>query len=248
MNVPIRAQSPSESLVLIPGLGADSSVFSHAMARLSLAQPLTLALPSGGDRIEEIASAILPQLPQRVALVGHGLGSVVALEILRRAPKRVARLALISAMPFADTPADAADRDTRLIALRAGRTADWVEAEFGAGIPSDPLDPGLRRARLARILAMVETLGPDLVLRQVRALQRRADYQSAFRRCAQPIHLIMGAEDPICPLRRQEVLANLAPDARLTRIAGAGHFPMLDAPEAVTEALQAFVAAPFVLR
>ncbi|SIT03685.1 Pimeloyl-ACP methyl ester carboxylesterase [Roseivivax lentus] len=245
MNVPLRAQPQSEALVLIPGLAGDATLFSHALARLSRARPVTLALPVGGERVEEIASAILTQMPQRVALVGHGLGGVVALEILRRAPKRVARLALISAMPFPDTPAEAAERDARLIALRAGRIADWVRAEFGGAIPGDAI---LRGARVARIAEMVETLGTDTVLRQVRALQRRGDYQSAFRRFRQPIHLIAGSADPVCPPRRQQVLSGLAPDARLVRIEEAGHFPMLDAPEAVTEALEAFVEAPLVLR
>lgn len=241
----MRAASQTEALVLIPGLGGNAELFSHAMARLSPARPVTLALPVGGERIEEIAGAILPHLPQRVALVGHGLGSVVALEILRRAPKRVARLALISAMPFPDTPAEAAERDARMIALRAGRITDWVEAEFAKAIPGDAIARG---ARLARIADMVEALGSEVVLRQARALQRRGDYQGAFRRCTQPIHLISGTDDPLCPPRRQDVLSGLAPDARLTRIEGAGHFPMLDAPEAVTEALEAFVEAPFVLR
>ncbi|MHA6324341.1 alpha/beta fold hydrolase [Roseivivax sp. CAU 1753] len=243
--MPLRNAEPTEALVMIPGLGTDARLFDHAIARLSQDRPVTLALPVRGERVEDIAAGILPHLPPRVALVGHGLGGIVALELLRRIPKRVARLALIACKPFPETPAEAADRETRMIALRAGRVADWVKAEFGASVPGDP---ATRTAILGRLTAMAETLGPEAVLRQSRALQRRGDYQGVLRRCAAPIAFICGDADPINPIRRQDVLAGLVPDATLTRIDGAGHFPMLDAPDAVTAALEAALEAPFVLR
>ena len=244
MNVAARPAPPVEALVLLPGLGADARLFEAQFDALARTRPVTMALPLGGERIDTIVAHILPHLPQRMALLGHGLGGVVALEILRRAPQRVARLALVGASPFLDTPGEAADREARMIALRAGRIADWVALEYAHAI-SDPLK---RNALLAELTRMAEAMGVDALMAQSRAYLRRADTQGVLRRCACPIAVIGGDADPLCPSRRQDVMTNLAPDARLTRIAGTGHFPMLEAPEAFGAALSEFMQAPFVLR
>lgn len=231
--------------MLIPELGSDPRAFAEQILALSYDRPVMVALATEGERIEEIASNLLGQLPQRMALVGHGFGGSVALEIRRRAPDRVARMALIATSPLAETPTDAADRETRMIGVRAGRIADWVAAEFAPACIADPL----ARARImGELVEMAEALGPARLIRQLRAAQRRPDLQSVLSRSNAPVAVLCGAEDPICPERRQEIVAGLAPSATLTRIAGAGHFPTLEKPEAVTAALSDFLAAPYVLR
>jgi len=101
---------------------------------------------------------------------------------------------------------------------------------------------------MALMRDMALTLGEGAFLRQTRALQRRPDQQKTLRRANLPLLMIAGADDPLVPVRRQDFAAQLAPHGKLQVIDGAGHLPMLDQPEAVTAALEAFLNGPMMLR
>jgi pimeloyl-ACP methyl ester carboxylesterase len=60
--------------------------------------------------------------------------------------------------------------------------------------------------------------------------------------------VIAGAHDTITPPRRQEFTAELMPNGRFLRIEGAGHLPTLEAPEELTDVLEAFLDEPLMLR
>lgn len=231
----------TEALVLVPGLGCDARLFHAQIDSFSRHRPVTVLPSATGERIEEIASEALPHLPAKFALAGHGFGGAVAMEILRRAPERVLRIALMSASPLADTPAEAAAREPRIIKAKSGRLADAVSEE----IPPQALAPGPDRAKHhARLQEMAATLGTDAFLRQVRALQRRRDQQPTMRRCQAPTLILCGAHDTLAPIKRQSFLAELVPNAELKVIEEAGHLAPLEAPEEVCEALAAWLKAP----
>ncbi len=63
-----------------------------------------VACATQGERIEEIASDILMSCPQKFALAGLSMGGIIAMEILRRAPERVTRIALMDTNAQAETP------------------------------------------------------------------------------------------------------------------------------------------------
>ena len=119
-----------EPLVLIPPMLCDARVFYAQFATLSSQVPFTFAPITAGDRIEEMASAILSWLPQKFALAGMGMGGMVAMEVLRRAPERVTRVAFISTGAQADTPEISAQREPLIIAARSGRFDDAIRAEM----------------------------------------------------------------------------------------------------------------------
>ncbi|SFQ56234.1 Alpha/beta hydrolase family protein [Roseivivax halotolerans] len=245
MNVTVRSTSPVEALVFIPDHGMTSRLFAAQIDALSLERPVTVALPIGGERIEEIATRLLPHLPQRMALIGQGLGGALALELQRRAPDRVSRLGLIATSPFSETPPEAAERETRMIALRARRVAEWLSQEYPPGAIAAPQ---ARSALRSELLAQAEALGPETILAQARALQRRRDLQGNLRRCLAPIAIIAGAADPLCSTRRLNVMETLAPAAKLHLVEGAGHFPTLEAPETMLALFRSLLAQPLVLR
>jgi pimeloyl-ACP methyl ester carboxylesterase len=93
-------------------------------------------------------------------------------------------------------------------------------------------------------------LGPDVFVRHTRALQRRADQQRTLRSLKIPVLILGGRHDRLCPPRRQEFMAQMAWTARLLILEEAGHVPTLEAPEAVAEALAAWLdrQAPLTLR
>lgn len=234
-----------EPLVLLPGSMCDARVWTTLLTVLSYERPVTVAPVWNGDRIEEIASGLLSSLPQKFALAGHGLGGVVALEVLRRAPERVIRLALMGTNPLSDTPQEAADRDPRIIGAKSGRFAQLVEQDFLAR----RLAVGPHKAQaIAEMTEMAFALGPDVMARQERAMQRRRDQQGTLRRITQPTLVLAGELDQVVSLKRQEFLAELIPYGRLRVLNGVGHMPMLEDPEGTTEAIHEWMRQPLVLR
>ncbi len=235
----------SEPLVLVPGMMCDARVWATQMTVMSYERPVTIAPVCAVDRIEEMASTLLSALPSKFALCGHGMGGTIALELFRRAPERVIRLALLGTNPLSDTPQEAADREPRMIGAKAGRFERMLEADI---LPRHVGTGPRRGAAIAELSEMAMSIGPDLYARQERAMQRRRDQQGTLRRITQPTLVLAGAEDQIVPQKRQEFLAELIPYAKLSVLQGAGHMSMLEDPEGVTEALYEWMRQPLVLR
>ncbi|SHE99404.1 Pimeloyl-ACP methyl ester carboxylesterase [Ruegeria intermedia] len=230
-----------EPLVLLPGLMCDARLFRPQIARLSRDRAVTVAPIGGGDRIEEIASGLLDQLPHRFALAGLSMGGVVALELVRRAPDRVTRLCLMATDAQADTPQIAANREELIVGAQAGRLEEVMRKIMG----TDILAPGPRRLPiLSDMLQMAAELGPDLFVRQMRALQRRPDQQGTLRRIKVPTLVLCGAHDTLTPVRKHSFMAELIPEAVLHVVNDAGHLPTLEAPEETTAALTEWLNIP----
>lgn len=234
-----------DPLVLLPGMMCDARLFAPQVNDLSRDHAVMVAPITQGERVEEIASALLPLLPPKFALAGLSMGGIVAMELLRRAPERITRIALMDTNPLAETPQTAAAYEPMIIGARAGRL-DEVMRGF---MRPDYLAPGPGRiAVLNKVFEMAQDLGPEIMVRQVRALQRRRDQQPTLRRCKVPALVMCGAHDTLTPLKRHAFMAELIPYARLEVIEDAGHLPTLEAPEAVTAALRAWMKQPFVLQ
>lgn len=230
-----------EPLVLLPGVMCDARLFRPQIEVFSRERAVTVAPISMGERIEEIASGLLDQLPHRFALAGHGLGGSVALELIRRAPDRISRLCLVATDAQADTPQIAAGREELIIGAQTGRLDEVMRKLVG----SDALAPGLQRIPLLNdLLAMAADMGPELFVRQMRALQRRPDQQGLLCRIKIPTSVICGAHDTLVPVRKQTFMAELIPGAVLTSVEHAGHFPTLEAPRTVTEAMRSWLSLP----
>jgi len=235
----------SDPVVFLPGMMCDARLFAPQLADLSRDMAVTVAPVTGGDRIEEIASGLLDVLPQRFALAGLSMGGIVAMEVLRRAPDRVTRIALMDTNSLAETPQSAAGYEPFIIKLRAGRIAEAVEMMLGR----DVLAPGPARAGvMSALVEMAEGLGAAAIIRQTRALQRRRDYQSVLRRCKVPALVLCGAHDTLTPLKRHEFMAEMIPNATLTVIPDAGHLPVLEQPEVTTAALRGWLKRPLMLQ
>ncbi|MFV0513396.1 MAG: alpha/beta fold hydrolase [Jhaorihella sp.] len=235
----------TEPLVLLPGMMCDARLFAPQIVEFSRERAVMVAPITLGERIEEIASNLLDQLPTRFALAGLSMGGIVAMELLRRAPDRVSRLCLMDTDPLAETPQIAAMREPWIVRARAGRLSEVMRE----AMKPDFLAPGPgRSAILAQMYEMAADLGPDLFVRQSRALQRRTDQQGTLRKCRVPTLVLCGEHDRLTPVKRHSFMAELIPNARLTIVPGAGHIPTLEQPGAVAEALADWLAQPFVLR
>ncbi|MEL6640136.1 MAG: alpha/beta fold hydrolase [Pseudomonadota bacterium] len=236
---------PFEPVVLIPPVLCDARVFADQIGVLSIDHPVVVAPARGQDTIGEMAQSVLDVSPPNFAVCGAGLGGMVALEIIQRAPERVSRIALINTVAQADTPATASDRETQIIAAKSGRFDDVVAHELDTARLHADADTGAI-APLLRRMAM--GIGPDAYIGATRALQKRKDQQGVLRKIRQPALVICGDSDPQTPVRRQEFIAEMIPYAAHEVIENAGFLPMLEQPDAVSAVLKAWVAQPLVLR
>ncbi len=234
-----------EPLVLLPGMMCDMRLFAPQLRDLGVDMGVMVAPITHGERIEEIASNVLMVAPNKFALAGLSMGGIVAMEILRRAPERVTRVALMDTNPLAETPKSAASYEPLIVGARAGRLNEVMRMMM----QPDFLAPGPGRAEVLALVALMgENLGADIFVRQVRALQRRRDYQATLRKCKVPALILCGEHDGLTPVKRHKFMAELLPYAHLEIISDAGHLPTLEQPEAVTRVLRDWMTQPFVLR
>ena len=234
-----------EPLVFLPGMMSDDRVFEPQIRALGSERAIMVAPITQGERIEEIAAGLIEQLPQRFALAGHSMGGIVAMEVLKRIPRRITRLCLMDTNPLPESPAFAATREPLIIGAQSGRLEevmrDSLPADFLAAVPN--------RLDIQTLLAdMGRDLGPEVYVRQSRALQRRPDQQATLRKCTVPTRLICGESDPMTPVRRHEFMAQLMPEATLTIIENCGHIPTLEQPEQTTRILRDWLDQPLILR
>lgn len=234
-----------EPLVFLPGLMGDARLFWHQIIGLSARHPVQVGCLAQGASVEEMAGQVLASAPPKFALIGHWLGALVAMEMLRRAPERVLRIALMNVNSLAETPQAAALREARMVRARAGR----FDAALLEEVPAEALAPGEGRQEVqAMMLEMADALGPEVYQQQSRALMRRPDQQRALRNTRVRALLLCGEYDTICPPRRHQFLAELMPHAEFRLILGAGHLTPLEQPVKVTRALEDWLAAPLLLK
>lgn len=234
-----------EPVVFLPGMMCDARLYEPQIRAFSATHPVMVAPITHGQRIEEIASAILPLLPAKFALAGLSMGGIVAMEILRRAPERVTRIALMDTNCLAETPQVAANREPQIVKVKSGKLIEVMRDE----LKPNYLAPGPRRpAVLQTVMDMAHTLGPEVFIAQSRALQRRRDQQSTLRKIRQPALVLCGAHDALCPVKRHTFMAELIPHARLVVLDDAGHLPTLETPDETNDALWEWLHQPYVLR
>ncbi|MEL6915660.1 MAG: alpha/beta fold hydrolase [Pseudomonadota bacterium] len=234
-----------EPVVFLPGMMCDARLFAPQLDSLSRERAVMVAPICIGDRIEEIASNVLTAAPAKFALCGLSMGGIVAMEVIRRAPDRVTRIALLDTNPLSETPERAAAREPQMVRVKAGRLAEVMRDEMK---PQYLAQGPHRHAVLDLCMDMAVTLGPEVFLRQSRALQRRRDQQSTLRKIKCPALVMCGEHDTLCTPDRHHFMAELIPYATFKVVGSAGHLPPLEQPQVTTDLLRDWLRQPFVLQ
>lgn len=224
------------TVLLIPGLLCDRFVWEALLERLPDAEVADL---STQRNLSEMARDCLARHPGPLRIAGHSMGGRVALEIVRQAPERVERLALL---------------DTGVHPLRDGERESRAEIvrfahEHGMDALTDrwlpPMVGAARRregALMSGLREMVLRMDADLHERQITALVERPDGAEALRQVTCPLLLVVGRDDEWSPVAQHEAMREQAPHARLEVIEGAGHFAPVEQPDEVAELLVDFLS------
>ncbi|MGE4527710.1 MAG: alpha/beta fold hydrolase [Rhodospirillaceae bacterium] len=228
-----------QEAVLLPGLLCNAALYQPQMA--ALADVARCWVPSlVADSVGDMAAAVLGEAPDRFALVGLSMGGYVAQEIMRRAPDRVTRLALLATSARADTPEQTAMRRDYIALAAAGRFTPVTERLLPR------LVSAARRtdADLIRTITdMAWSIGKEVFVRQQTAIINRPDGLEDLRKVKVPTAVIGGDADELTPPPRLAEMAERIPGAKLTIIPNCGHLCTLEAPDDVSAALRAWLAA-----
>lgn len=225
-------------LVLLPGMMCDARLWQAVIGPLSARRPVLCAWIGGQDTVEAMAAAVLEAAPPRFALAGLSLGGIVAMAMLRLAPERVERLALLDTNPFAETDTVRARRAPQVARVLGGALAAVMRDEL---IPRY-VDDGPAAGPIRDLcLAMAADLGPAVFARQSAALGARPDARDGLEAYGGPALVLTGAADRLCPMDRHVAMHRLLRGSRLAVIEGAGHLPVLEQPGPTLAALEGWL-------
>ena len=162
------------------------------------------------------------------------------MEIMRQAPKRVTRLALLDTTPYGDTPERVEGRKAQLAMVRDGRFEEVVAMTVKFKVkPEGPPKVALEET----IRTMCMTVGPETFLRQQTAILHRADTSEVLARIKCPTLVLCGREDQPTPPEVHEEMASSIDGAKLVVIDDCGHLAPLEQPEATTAAMREWLLA-----
>jgi pimeloyl-ACP methyl ester carboxylesterase len=229
-----------DHLVLLPGLLCDRRLFAAQLAALAPVVETTVPELTGHAAIAEMAEHVLAAAPPRFALAGLSMGGYVALEILRRAPERVTRLALLDTQARADSATAAARRHQLMALAEQGSFRGVTPRLLPLFIHPDRLQD---TELVATVQAMAEGTGREAFLRQQTAILGRPDSRPGLAAIACPTLVLAGRDDAVTPPKLQLELATLIPDATLVLIPRCGHLAPLERPDAVTRQLRLWLDA-----
>lgn len=232
-----------ESLVLVPGLLCDATVWREQAEALSGPYSVHIAAHDMSDTLGHMAQRILDAAPPVFSLAGHSMGGRVALEVLRRAPERVTRLALLDTGFEALAPGENGERE------RAGRyrLLDMASREGMLVMGREWARGMVHAARLAdtalmdAIHQMIARAPVAQFEAQIHALLQRPDCTALLSQIRVPTLLLCGREDGWSPLARHVDMAQRISGSLLVDVPDCGHMSTMEQPSAVTDALRAWL-------
>jgi pimeloyl-ACP methyl ester carboxylesterase len=173
-------------------------------------------------------------------LIALSMGGYVAFELLRQAPERVAKLALLDTTARPDLPEQSEQRKVQIDMARGGRfdsIARLLFPRFVAAAHRE--DRTLKRI----VRTMAEDTGAEAFIRQQTAIIGRADSRPSLAAIACPTLVAVGEQDVLTPPERAAEIAAGIPHARQIVIPDCGHLSPLEQPDAATSALVDFMAS-----
>jgi pimeloyl-ACP methyl ester carboxylesterase len=221
-------------IVLVPGLICSPRIWAPLVPALWRHGPVTIANHVRDDSMAAIARRILQEAPPRFALSGHSMGGYIAFEIMRQAPERVAKLALLNTQARPDTP-EATARRSSMVARAQGGGYRTVVDEFWANFvhPSRSGDAGLQQI----VHDMADDVGVDAFLRQQNAIMTRPDSRPTLTAIRCPTLVFTCDTDNTVPPKLSQEMADGIAGSRLVVLENCGHLPQLERAEATAHAL-----------
>jgi len=232
-------------LLLVPGLMCDHTSWAPMLPYLNPHIAYTTIDHGDADSLVAMAERILENAPAVFDLAGHSMGGRVALEVMRLAPRRVRRLALLGTGYRAKESGEAGAEELRKrqVLLDIARTqgvramaAEWVKPMVAPSRLSDPIF-------VEQIIAMICRKSEDIFKRQIKALIERPDASDVLSQVQIPTLVMAGAFDSwATPAQHQEIANHIPAKPEVAVIAPSGHMMMMEEPQLVAQQLNQWLA------
>ena len=239
------AGSSGPAILFVHGVGSTAAIWDRQLLAFAprarcgalelrgngaVPEPAPATITRAGYALDAIA-ALDALGVERAVIVGCSLGGVVAFELARRIPERLAGLVFVGS--FAKYP-DAENYVRRILAAvdAAGDMETFARARAAQlGLPAER-----ERETIAQMACKRRTS-----YEAATHATWTGDYRADLAAIAVPTLVLVGERDTIAPRALSEEIATGIPNARCSEIAGAGHVANADAPEAFNRHLLAFL-------
>lgn len=228
-------------LVLVPGLLCSARLYGPQVAALWPFGPVQVADHRWDDEVGAVARRILAEAPPCFALAGLSYGGYIAFEMVRQAPERIVRLALLDTSARPDTPEQTEGRRKLMAMAEASglnRVSDLLLPRF---LHRNHLGDATLRGIVG---AMATETGTPAFLRQQKAIMTRPDSRPTLATIKCPTLVLVGDGDELTPPALAQEIAAGIPGARLVVVPDCGHLSTIEKPEAVNAALADWLTAP----
>jgi 3-oxoadipate enol-lactonase len=252
----LRWRGGERPVVLLHGVGGGRACFDDALSGTGRAlaaagfDAIALDLPGYGDSpaiepttLAGMAASVLATIDalgvDRVAIVGHSMGGMVAQELMALAPQRVSALVLLATSPAFGKPGGAWQAEflaQRLAPLNAGAGMQGLAPGLVLGMAA-PGAPDDAVARAALLMAGV----PEATYRRALAAIAGFDRRELLADLRLPVLCLAGSEDRNAPPAVMRQMAARIAGAEYRELPGVGHLAHMEAPQAVNAALIDFL-------
>lgn len=227
-------------LILIPGLLCTEALWRPQIEALEGLSHIWVPKTTRHNNIADTAADILAAAPAQFALAGLSMGGYISFEIMRRASRRVRKLALLDTNARADLPEQAANRRLAMQQVEKGEFRGVTDQLIPNLIHPDRLND---TALTDVIKAMAAEIGKDGYLRQQTAIIGRPDNRPLLPDITCPTLVIVGRQDALTPPKVAQEIADGIPNSELVIIENCGHISTLERPDEVTAHMRRWLTA-----
>ncbi len=219
--------------ILIPALAADKSFFKYQQDHLDDIADISVPVFTEIDNIPDMAAKILENAPEQFALGGVSMGGYVALEIMRQAPRRVTRLALINTTVGIDSPEALAKREAAINNTNEDNFLDVITNAAGMYFYNNNNKDGILTEQLVE---MAKNIGLKGFINQQTAIKNRIDSTPFLKDITCKTMIVAGRNDFL--LESMQKIQDFIPMAKFTIIEECGHMSPMEQPVALTSLLR----------
>jgi pimeloyl-ACP methyl ester carboxylesterase len=228
-------------VLLIHGAGGNHLFWSVELRRLPNHKVYAMDLPGHGkssgqaiQSITEFAEQIKKWIDAlglfRVTVIGHSMGSAIAIELALKHPENVLGLGLIGAGAKLSVSPNIIEQ-LRTPSTYQSAVHKIITWSFSANTQQRLVEIATKRMNEIR---------PSVLLSDFIACNK-FDEMEHIEKISQPTLILCGADDQMTPLRFSHYLADRIPNSRLAIVPGAGHMVMLEQPGVVAERITDFL-------
>lgn len=230
MWMPVVERLGGEFALVVPDL--------RGFGRSQLAPDDDPQMPISIARYADDMAALLDLMGEdrSMVVVGLSMGGYVAFELWRRSADRIRGLVLADTRADADSPVKQRERREAIDQVLAQGTRAVADA-MAPKLFSPRAAPELRATWRARMAA----LDRHGVAAALRAMAGRADSTSTLSTITCPALVVVGEDDEVTPVAEARRMQQAIALSRLDVIAGAGHLPPIEQPDAFARSLREFI-------